>query len=290
MPLPTASATLANVRAAARRGDLRRAASLASVISRRPADGRAAMELANVRGGIAFELGRLDDAEDFFEEVIRLATLDGNLILAARATNNLASIAHLRGKASLAASLYRSALSVYRRRQDDCGEAQTEHNLSIVERELDQLDSACRHAAQAVTAARKAGDTGLLALTLMGRAEAHLERGNRRGARRDLRRARALAHSVKDSLSLVEGYRLEALLAFRAERYASALQAASRGYLLARRLGSIHLSGACAELSAQAYRRLERGRLADRFRRRAQDCFRALGAVAALRRLETQVA
>ena len=65
--------------------------------------------------------------------------------LAAKASNNLASIAHLRGKLTLADELYRSALLVYRREGDHLGVAQTEHNLGLLLRMESRYAEALAH-------------------------------------------------------------------------------------------------------------------------------------------------
>jgi tetratricopeptide (TPR) repeat protein len=272
--------------AAARRGDLRQAARLAeAAASEIPPGAAEAAALANIRGGIAFERGQLELAEACFEETIRLASERGDSQMIAKASSNLGSIAHLRGKGMLAVALYLSALEVYRNSRHAPGEAQTEHNLSVVQRNLGELDAAQASADRAIIAARRAGDDGLLGLALAGAAEAAIERGATFRSRRLLVEARRLARKSGDRLGLVEVRRLQALLAFRSRSYAVALRYASAAYLVAHRLGSIQLSGECAALSAQASASLQRLRLAAGFRSRAHECFRSLGALPALRRL-----
>ncbi len=68
------------------------------------------MRAANLLGGVAFEQGRLDDAEARFEETLRRAHVLNDAQMAARASNNLGSLVHLQGKGALAVNLYRSAL------------------------------------------------------------------------------------------------------------------------------------------------------------------------------------
>ena len=72
------------------------------------------MRAANLLGGVAFEQGRLDDAEARFEETLRRAHVLNDAQMAARASNNLGSLVHLQGKDALAVNLYCSALHVYR--------------------------------------------------------------------------------------------------------------------------------------------------------------------------------
>lgn len=275
-------------RDAARCGRLREAAELAETAAGQVGQGTPEeAQLANIRGGIAFELGQLDRAESWFEQAVWLAGEREDRLLAAKATTNLGSIAHLRGKVVLAGSLYSSALEVYQHEGDAAGVARSEHNLGVVERELGEFDRAAEHATQAVAAARRADDPRLVSLTLLGSAETAIKRGETELARRTLAAARALAEMAEDALGLIESARLEALLAFVAGRYGAALSGAAGAYQAAVRLGSQQLAGECAFLAAQTCRRLGRKRVAERFRRRAEELFRSVGAVSALRRLES---
>lgn len=272
---------------AARRGSLREADQLATYAADRVGPGTAeAAQLANIRGGIAFELGELERAEGWFEQAMWLAGEREDPLLAAKATTNLGSIAHLRGKVVLAGSLYQSALEVYLREEDLVGIARSEHNLGVVERELGDLERAAEHANRAVTAARNTEDTALVSLTLLGSAETAVKRGEPEHARRTLSAARAIANLAEDALGLTEAARLEALLSYVAGRYGAALRGAAGAYQAAVRLKAPYLAGECAFLAAQTCRRLGRQRVAERFRRRAEDLFRTVGAVAALHRVE----
>lgn len=274
-------------REAARRGRLREAAELAEVAAESVEEGSPeAARLANLRGGIAFELGQLDRAEGWFEEAAWLAGEQEDRILVARATTNLGSVAHLRGKVALAGSLYSSALEVYLEENDLVGVARSHHNLGLVERELGQLDRSAEHAARAVDAARRAGEPSLVSLTLLGAAETAIRRGEAGRALETLTEAEAMARVAEDVLGLAESARLKALLAYVAGRYRAALQGAVGAFQEASRLGSLQLAGECAVLAAESCLRLGRERLVERFRRRAEEKFRTVGAVSALRRLE----
>jgi tetratricopeptide (TPR) repeat protein len=287
-PVP---ASLTAIVALARRGQLARAARMAELVaSRTPLDSPEAMPLANIRGGVAFERGQLELAEACFEATIRLANERNEPLLAAKASSNLGSIAHLRGKAVLAASLYQGALQAYRDADSAAGEAQAEHNLGLVERERGDLEAAGVHATLAVAAARRSGDAGLVGLALTGAAESAIGQGAVRGARRTLTLAAAFVRKADDPLGLVEVGRVEALLALRLGQTELCLSKASKGYLVAQRLGGLQLAGDCAALAARASMGLHRTRLAAGFRLRAQRCFRALGAAAALRRLAVETA
>jgi tetratricopeptide (TPR) repeat protein len=277
--------------AAARLGSYGRAARLGESAWKRlsaSADEVGAMKAANLLGGVALEQGRLDDAEARFEETIRRAHSLDDLRMAARASNNLGSLAHLKGKSALALSLYRSSLQVYRASGDMAGAAQTCHNLALVLRGDGQVREALEASCQAVAAAEGGEDTALLAIALAGRAEIWLELGEADQAEQDLQRAWPLAQDAGDELGLAELERLEAVSALRHRRFGRAVRHARRGQAIASRLGSAQLTGECAAVCALASRALGCERLAEGFRKTAIAAFRSLGAVGPLHRFEQE--
>jgi tetratricopeptide (TPR) repeat protein len=273
---PTVAAALA----AARQGDLQEAARLASGVILEEQTPEQAMMLTHLRGGIAFELGQLDEAEICFEQVISFATEQRNPILIAKASNNLGSIAHLRGKVELATSFYRSALQAYTIGEDEAGMAQTGHNLSIVLKEFGDLKAAAALSQRAIESARRTNDMALQALVFNGAAEISLLQGELERARELLFHAGRLADLAGDRISALETRRLRARVDFRRGQLATALRDASKVYLASQRMGAVHLSGECALLAAEVARSLHRSRLADRYRQRAQAAYRQLGSPA----------
>jgi len=279
-------AGFAAIQLAVQCGNLREAERLAGIAQDAiEPNGLEAVQLANLRGGLAFESGRLDEAERRFEQAIRLAIACGAPELAAKATTNLGSVAHLRGKVSLAADLYHGALESYRARRDPVGLARTEHNLGIVRRELGALDEASGHATRALRMARLAGDSALLATALMGAAETAIAQGKYGAARRLMVEARHHARAIEDRIALAELLRLRGFLAWRLLAFEASLERCREGYLAAIRLGTIQLAGECAALASRAASRLSRPKLARALRARAERCFRSLGAQGALQRL-----
>lgn len=275
--------------AAARLGAYERASRLAeSALSRLSAlaDESGAMRAANLLGGVAFEQGRLDDAEARFEETLRRAHVLNDAQMTARASNNLGSLVHLQGKDALAVQLYRSALQVYRLQEDRLGTAQTCHNLALAYRLEGRFGEALDANHQAVEAAAQTGDQALLALTRMGRAETWLESGEPAKAEAELRGALDLAATAGDEAGVGEAERLLALVAMQRQRYDLAMRHAHKGRKIAGRLRLIELRGQCDAISALAARAGRQPRLADRFRLRAVQAFRALGASGLLRRFE----
>lgn len=282
------SEELTAVRAMARRGDLveadRRAVALRN---RTPAGSPARGEAAHLCGSIAFEQGRIEEAERHFEEAISIARGAGDAALTARATTNLGSIAHLRGKDTLALSLYRSAMIAWRGLGHAAGVAQVSHNLALVFREQGDLGAAAAAATRAVRAARESGDTALEGTVRLGNVEQALAEGAIGRATVELDHARRCAEAARDGLGQAEAARLEGAIALAEGRFATALRRAGLGQRRALRLGGLQCASECAELAFQASRMLRRVRSAQRFYHSAALGYARLSARPALRRLET---
>jgi hypothetical protein len=140
---------------------------------------RAAIRRAvNLTGAASFELSDLERAEIAFERCLELGRTDGDDLLVARATNNLAVIATIRGRHLDALGLYAMAIPVYQRLGNVNGIAETYHNTAIALRKVDRLEQADDHERRAAEFARQVGNEHLVALTLVGRAEISLLRGD----------------------------------------------------------------------------------------------------------------
>jgi tetratricopeptide (TPR) repeat protein len=267
--------------AATRIGDLGRAVTLAETAlerfrARADTDGR--MRAMNLLGAIAFDHGRLDEAERCFGEALALARTLEDTRMAAHASNNLASVAHLQSRPDLALSLYRSALLAYQRLGDRRGTAQTYHNLGLAFRERQDWEDADAAALQAVRHAEEVGDGSLLALTVTGRSESHIERGELGLARQELLRAEKLSRESHDDVGLAEARRLAALLALKAGSLEEAADQALAARAAAEKLGILQMQAECAGLAAVALGRLGRTGEADRYRTEALELFDRLGA------------
>ncbi len=267
--------------AATRLGELGRGVTLAESALERfrhraDTDGR--MRTMNLLGAIAFEHGRLEEAERCFGEALELARVLEDSRMAANASNNLASVAHLRNRADVALSLYRTALLGYQRIGDRRGTAQTYHNLGLTFRhQQDWLDAEAA-AAQAVRHAEQVGEGSLMALAVMGRAEIHLDRQEYSLARQELLRAERLAQQAHDDVGIGEVGRLRALLALREGRPSEALAIALASRDIALRLGILLLQGECAGVAAAACRQLGHTADTERYRAEAEQIFERLGA------------
>ena len=157
-------------------------------------DRAAIRRAANLSGAANLELGELAEATSAFERALELARDDGDDLLIARATNNLAVIANIQGRHEEALRLYAHALPAYQRLGNAKGLAESYHNMAITFRDLRQLDSADEHEQRALEFARQAANAELVGMALVGRAELSFRRG-------DVALAEATASRVARDLS-----------------------------------------------------------------------------------------
>jgi tetratricopeptide (TPR) repeat protein len=243
------------------------------------------MRSLNLLGVIRFERGRLAEAEEALAEALSLATQLGDSLTAARASNNLASALHLRGRAEEAVGVYRGALLAYQRLGDRRGTAEAYHNLGLIHRQLaewrnaeDAIDEALRHALVV-------GESGLLALATTGRAELMVERAQLAQARRELERAARWAAEAGDEVGGAEVERVRSLVALKEEDFERALAHSEAARATALAFDWAVLAAECAAISALALKRLGRTPEAKERREEAEAGFRSLGALRLLERL-----
>ena len=253
---------------------------------RRRADSDGCMRAMNLLGAIAFEQGRLDDAERCFGEALDQARMLENSRMAAHASNNLASVAHLQSRPDLALSLYRSALLEYQRLGDRRGTAQTYHNLGLAFRQRTDWEEADDSSLQAVRHAEQVGDPSLLALAVIGRAELQLMRNELVLAERELTRAEQLAREAQDEVGQADAGRLRGLLGLRNGELAGAEAAARGARAIAERIGSVQMMAECTAVLATALHRLGREAESAPFRTEARTIFTRLGATNLLQEFE----
>jgi tetratricopeptide (TPR) repeat protein len=273
--------TLLAATAATRVGELGPAVTLAETAlqqfrSRTDGDGR--MRAMNLLGAIAFEQGRLKEADRCFGEALELARSLQDTRMAAHASNNLASVAHLQNRPEEALSLYRAALLAYQRLGDRRGTSQTYHNLGLVFRQQRDWEDADAAALEAVRHAEVVGDGALLALAVAGRAEFHIDRGDFDLAKGELGRAERHAAEARDDVGLVETRRLTAMLALQTSDLESAVRLAREAREAAEQLGVLQLQAECAVIAARALTRLGRPEEAAACRTEAIGIFGRLGA------------
>lgn len=244
------------------------------------------LQAINVQGAIAFERGDFASAGSTFREVFEVAVRNEDYRMIARSLNNLAAVASVEGRSTLAVNYYRSAILAYRRLKDTRGQAETYCNLGIVYRQAAEFEEAELAFQDAVYHAGLVGDPYLLALAWTGRAELHLEQGLLREATKDLDRADEMSALAGDEIGRTEIGRIRALLALTRGEPLKAHAYAGETRERARRRGLRLIECECSAISACALKRLGDLREAESFRAKATAGFRALGARTLLERFE----
>lgn len=171
-------------------------------------DRSALRRAANLSGAASLELGEVDDAQGSFEVALDLGRRDGDDLLIARVTNNLAVIATIRGRHAEAMGLYASAIPAYQRVGNVNGIAESHHNMAIALRKLHQLEAAEDHERRSAEYARQVPNERLVALTLVGRAEIALLRGDAVLADVSARRAAQDLAAIPDPARQADAIRL----------------------------------------------------------------------------------
>ena len=142
-------------------------------------DDRARLRRSHLLAGAAdFQLGALDEAIAHFDRAVELALADGDDLVGAQATNNLGTIAHIRGDRTSALTRYRAAVPAYQRLGHVRGLAETLHNMAITHREQGDLVQAEEMELEAARHAQSVGETRLAALAHLERAVIRLRLGD----------------------------------------------------------------------------------------------------------------
>ena len=274
-------AQLLTATSATRLGEFGLAAPLAAAAGSRfrsSADRGGHMRATNLLGALAWEQGRLAEAESLFGEALALARELDDSLMTARAANNLASLAQLGGNPETALSLYRSALITYQRLGDRRGLLETYHNLSIVFRHTEQFSQAAEACDHALRLAEQLDDPALIAPVLTGMAELRLAQGETDRARSEARNARELALAASDLLSAAEARRILALVYLEDRQFDLALIEAQEARRVAADHGSALLEGESAAAEARVLRGLGRTEEGESRRDEARAIFTRLGA------------
>ena len=244
------------------------------------------LEATNLLGAVAFEEGDVAEAEACFGEVLAAAREQGLHLLVARSANNLATVAHLRGREEAARDLYQQALNAWLALSDRRGIAEAHHNLALWHRRRGSVSEALAACDEAVEAAERHGETGLLALTLLGRAELRIDEGFFTEATRDIDRAELLAWSAGNAPNRLEAERLRALAALRQGKAKSAHLLAEAACRRATEAGFALLAAETASVAALALRADGREREAEVAREGVVAAYGELDAAELLERFE----
>ena len=206
----------------------------------------------NLLGVAHTELGALDDAESTFDRAAQLGWTDGDELLVARATNNLAAIAHVRGRRDVALALYALALPTYQRLGSARGLAESYHNLAITLREQGELDRADECEQRAIEYARDAGAPALAAMARVGRAEVYLRRDDAVMAEATARLAARELADAADPIREADALRVAGVASTRLGNISAAREGLDRAVSLARAHGHMLIEAECLRARADA--------------------------------------
>ena len=191
----------------------------------------------NLLGVGSFFLGELDEASVALDAALDLASQEDDILLIARATNNLGMIANLRGAHESALGHYRLAVPAYQRLGQRRGLAESYHNIAITYRDIGELDEADEYERRAMDYAAAGVAPRVAAMGLIGRAEVALRRGDPQFARGTAQRAAAELNELQDPMNEADAHRLVGTAATAMRRFADADAAFAQALAIAHERG-----------------------------------------------------
>jgi tetratricopeptide (TPR) repeat protein len=215
----------------------------------------------NLLGAASFYLGQLDEASDAFAAALEMASEEDDLLIFARATNNLGMIENLRGHHESALGHYRLAVPTYQRLGQRRGLAESYHNIAITYRDIGSLSEADEYERRAIDYAAEGIAPRVAAMGMIGRAEIALRRGDPQFARGTAERAAAELERLHDPVNEADAHRLTASAEAALGHFGDAERAFERALDIARTGG--HALIEAEALRDRAYAYLKQGRRAE---------------------------
>jgi tetratricopeptide (TPR) repeat protein len=254
------------------------------------ADHSAYRRAVNMIGAACLALGELDAATSAFSTALDLATQADDLLVLARATNNLGNIANLQGDHERALGHYRVALPTFQRLGQRRGLASSYHNMAITFRDLEQLEEADEHERRAIEYATEAAVPRLACMGRIGRAEIALRRGDAPLAEMTARLAAQELMRLGDPQNEADARRLVGAACTAQQKYFDALESFDTALAIAKARG--HALNEAETLRDRVQVRVSQGEkaLAIADARAAIAIFTKLGAVAECEALKQRLA
>jgi tetratricopeptide (TPR) repeat protein len=243
----------------------------------------------NLLGVASFAIGKLDEANRAFSWALELATQADDVLLLARASNNLGTIANLQSQYEGALSHYRLALPSYQRLGQRRGLAETYHNMAITFRDLGDLEQADEQECRAIEYAADGIAPRVSAMGRVGRAEVALRRGDAQLAEMTARLAAEELERLGDPLNEADAHRLVGVACGAQQRYLDALEAFDRALTIARARGHALNEAETLRDRVQVHVRQGETTLAVADAKAAIAIFTKLGAVAEREALERRL-
>jgi tetratricopeptide (TPR) repeat protein len=207
-----------------------------------------------------------------------------------RCSNNLGSIATLRGDYGKAVGCFTMALAAFQQAGNRTGVAETLHNMAIAYREQNDLVTARETAERAAHEARKAGDLALTATIEAGCAEIQLQDGDEDVALVSVRRALAMHREIGDVAGESEDLRTLAATLARSGDVTEARALLPKVITCATELNRPLLAAQAERDLAKLLHEQQRDDEAEELGRRARARFQHLGSEVEVRRLDQLLA
>jgi tetratricopeptide (TPR) repeat protein len=243
-------------------------------------DPRSHRHVFNMIGVACFGQGELEEAASAFSTALDLASQNDDLLLLARASNNLGMIANMRGQHEEALAHYRLAVPAYQRVGQPRGIAEGYHNLAITYRDIGDLEQADESERRAIEYASDANVPRIAAVGRIGRAEIALRRNDARLAEMTARvAADDLTRLGGDPWNEADAYRVVGVAAGMQGHLDDALVAFDRALSIARGRGHSLNEAETLRDRARVLLRQRAQDLGQADARSAIEIFRKLGAV-----------
>lgn len=236
--------------------------------------------VVNLAGITLFEAGRPAEAGERFEELLELATDDGNDDFVGRACNNLGMVATLRGRRDAALTYYVRALASYRRIGWTRGLAQTHHNLGIAYRDLGFDSDADGNFRRAIELAGMAQSEDVIAMAETERALLRARAGDGKLGAEIARRALERCRRIDDPIGVGHALRVLAAAARADRREGDAEEKLAEALAVARTLADALLLAEVLRDQGFLFRDLGRPADARAAMTEAVDSFEQLGSAA----------
>jgi tetratricopeptide (TPR) repeat protein len=191
--------------------DLKEHAEAYEQAARASAEPVAVLYARNLAGIAAFELGLMAEAAAILEDLIDRALEEGEQTLMARAAISLGALANQRGEPQTALMFYNLALPPLDRHCDTRGLGQVHHNLGMTYRDLGKLEDAVDEYRHATRIGQNSGFRPQVAMSILGRAEVEVLRGDFALGFLLAERGMLLAVDIGDPISEGTAYRIRAL-------------------------------------------------------------------------------
>lgn len=241
----------------------------------------------NARGALAMVAGKMDEAADFFTQGLMAASRDRDAAMTGRCSNNLGILSHLQGRYAESIGSWGISVGAFAQSGERRGVAECRHNLGIAYRQQGSFNRALAEAERAVAEAEATGDRTLWAMTVRGRAEVYVARGEVGPARKSLDQVREVRSRLPNPVDEAEDLRVTAAMLAVEGRLTAAEQLLRGAIGRAKAHGQPQLLAEATRDLAYVLSRSGRRSEAQAAARAAKVMFTDLGAEGEIRRLAT---